>query len=69
MSPVIAFDIAVIAQKVEVQCCYIIRNSRTDRPIKEFEEVIVLVTNRHFIVISFFQNSPSSLSTWFVEIR
>ena len=23
MSPVIAFDIAVVAQKVKVQCCYI----------------------------------------------
>ena len=24
MSPVIAFDIAVVAQKVKVQCCYIL---------------------------------------------
>ena len=23
MSPVIAFDVAVVAQKVKVQCCYI----------------------------------------------
>ena len=42
MSPVIAFDIAVVAQKVKVQCCHIMADMLN---LKKWV-VLVVITNR-----------------------
>ena len=46
MSPVIAFDIAVVAQKVKVQCCYIMADMLNLKKWVEWVGGGVSLTNR-----------------------